>query len=65
MARRDPGGAQGGGEGPGRVLEALKVVEKDQDGGRKLTPQGQRDLDRIAGQVSPAWAFPELSPKFG
>jgi len=26
------------------------MVEKDQDGGRKLTPQGQRDLDRIAGQ---------------
>ncbi|NXL26298.1 RS19 protein, partial [Setophaga kirtlandii] len=35
-----------------QVLEGLKVVEKDQDGGRKLTPQGQRDLDRIAGQVS-------------
>ncbi|TRZ07782.1 hypothetical protein HGM15179_019319, partial [Zosterops borbonicus] len=36
-----------------QALEALKVVEKDQDGGRKLTPQGQRDLDRIAGQVRP------------
>ncbi|CAI9178630.1 unnamed protein product [Rangifer tarandus platyrhynchus] len=24
------------------------------DGGRKLTPQGQRDLDRIAGQVATA-----------
>ncbi|NWV38249.1 RS19 protein, partial [Grantiella picta] len=34
-----------------QALEALKIVEKDQDGGRKLTPQGQRDLDRIAGQV--------------
>uniref|UniRef100_A0A8C3UVJ5 Small ribosomal subunit protein eS19 n=1 Tax=Catharus ustulatus TaxID=91951 RepID=A0A8C3UVJ5_CATUS len=37
-----------------QALEALKVVEKDQDGGRKLTPQGQRDLDRIAGQVAAA-----------
>lgn len=35
-----------------QALEGLKMVEKDQDGGRKLTPQGQRDLDRIAGQVS-------------
>ncbi|XP_032470124.1 40S ribosomal protein S19 isoform X1 [Phocoena sinus] len=34
-----------------QALEGLKMVEKDQDGGRKLTPQGQRDLDRIAGQV--------------
>ncbi|XP_032105207.1 40S ribosomal protein S19 isoform X1 [Sapajus apella] len=37
-----------------QALEGLKMVEKDQDGGRKLTPQGQRDLDRIAGQVRPA-----------
>ncbi|XP_057276857.1 40S ribosomal protein S19, partial [Pezoporus wallicus] len=37
-----------------QALEALKMVEKDQDGGRKLTPQGQRDLDRIAGQVAAA-----------
>uniref|UniRef100_A0A8C6VKJ8 Small ribosomal subunit protein eS19 n=1 Tax=Naja naja TaxID=35670 RepID=A0A8C6VKJ8_NAJNA len=35
-----------------QALEGLKMVEKDQDGGRKLTPQGQRDLDRIAGQIS-------------
>ncbi|KAF6079289.1 ribosomal protein S19 [Phyllostomus discolor] len=52
-----------------QALEGLKMVEKDQDGGRKLTPQGQRDLDRIAGQVRPEcrlrpspsvtiWAFP-------
>ncbi|XP_048950690.1 40S ribosomal protein S19 isoform X1 [Canis lupus dingo] len=34
-----------------QALEGLKMVEKDQDGGRKLTPQGQRDLDRIAGQL--------------
>ena len=25
-----------------QALEGLKMVEKDQDGGRKLTPQGQR-----------------------
>uniref|UniRef100_A0A673UE50 Small ribosomal subunit protein eS19 n=1 Tax=Suricata suricatta TaxID=37032 RepID=A0A673UE50_SURSU len=36
-----------------QALEGLKMVEKDQDGGRKLTPQGQRDLDRIAGQAQP------------
>uniref|UniRef100_A0A2K5DDL4 40S ribosomal protein S19 n=1 Tax=Aotus nancymaae TaxID=37293 RepID=A0A2K5DDL4_AOTNA len=35
-------------------LERLKMVEKDQDGGCKLTPQGQRDLDRIGGQVADA-----------
>ncbi|XP_044935355.1 40S ribosomal protein S19-like [Mustela putorius furo] len=35
-------------------LEGLKMVGKDQDGGPKLTPQGQRDLDRIAGQVAAA-----------
>ncbi|KAL4833513.1 hypothetical protein H8958_021874 [Nasalis larvatus] len=37
-----------------QALEGLKMVEKDQDGDRKLTPQGQRDLDRIAGQVAAA-----------
>uniref|UniRef100_A0A2K5PC87 40S ribosomal protein S19 n=1 Tax=Cebus imitator TaxID=2715852 RepID=A0A2K5PC87_CEBIM len=37
-----------------QALEGLKMVEKDQDGGRKLTPQGQRDLDGIAGQVAAA-----------
>uniref|UniRef100_UPI0020212ACB 40S ribosomal protein S19-like n=1 Tax=Myodes glareolus TaxID=447135 RepID=UPI0020212ACB len=37
-----------------QALEGLKMVEKDQDGGRKLTPQGQRDLDRIARQVAAA-----------
>ncbi|KAB0343375.1 hypothetical protein FD754_020301 [Muntiacus muntjak] len=37
-----------------QALEGLKMVEKDQDGGHKLTPQGQRDLDRIAGQVAAA-----------
>ncbi|NXI08417.1 RS19 protein, partial [Irena cyanogastra] len=44
--------SRGSGAVARRVLQALKVVGKDQDGGRKLTPQGQRDLDRIAGQVS-------------
>ncbi|XP_069115124.1 small ribosomal subunit protein eS19 isoform X1 [Argopecten irradians] len=37
-----------------RVLQALetqKLVEKDANGGRKLTSQGQKDLDRIAAQV--------------
>ncbi|KAG5842916.1 hypothetical protein ANANG_G00182830 [Anguilla anguilla] len=37
-----------------QALEGLKMVEKDPNGGRKLTPQGQRDLDRIAGQVAAA-----------
>ncbi|XP_032764572.1 40S ribosomal protein S19-like [Rattus rattus] len=38
----------------GVLLEGLKMVEKDQDGGRKLTPQAQRDLDGMAGQVAAA-----------
>ena len=37
-----------------QALQGLKMGEKDQDGGRKLTPQGQRDLDRITGQVAAA-----------
>ncbi|XP_074652541.1 small ribosomal subunit protein eS19-like [Tubulanus polymorphus] len=33
-------------------LEALKLVEKDTaSGGRRLTNQGRRDLDRIAAQI--------------
>ncbi|XP_065901400.1 small ribosomal subunit protein eS19-like [Dysidea avara] len=33
-------------------LEVVKILEQDDDnGGRKLTSQGQRDMDRIAGQV--------------
>uniref|UniRef100_A0A8I3WS78 Uncharacterized protein n=1 Tax=Callithrix jacchus TaxID=9483 RepID=A0A8I3WS78_CALJA len=36
------------------ALEVLKMAEKDQDGAGKLTPQEQRDLDRIAGQVAAA-----------
>ncbi|XP_037063135.1 LOW QUALITY PROTEIN: 40S ribosomal protein S19-like [Peromyscus leucopus] len=34
--------------------EGMKMVENDQDGRCKLTPQGQRDLDRITGQVAAA-----------
>uniref|UniRef100_A0A2K5CIX9 Small ribosomal subunit protein eS19 n=1 Tax=Aotus nancymaae TaxID=37293 RepID=A0A2K5CIX9_AOTNA len=37
-----------------QALEGLKMAEKDQDGGRKLTPQGQSNLDRIARQVAAA-----------
>uniref|UniRef100_A0A4W2CFL2 Small ribosomal subunit protein eS19 n=1 Tax=Bos indicus x Bos taurus TaxID=30522 RepID=A0A4W2CFL2_BOBOX len=45
-----------------QALEGLKMVEKDQDGGRKLTPQGQRDLDRIAGQAPwEPWTVESLS----
>ena len=32
-------------------LEGLKLVEKDPNGGRRLTSQGRRDLDRIAAQI--------------
>lgn len=32
-------------------LEAVRLIEKHPDGGRALTPQGQRDLDRIANQI--------------
>ena len=35
-----------------KQLEALKIVEKVPNGkGRRITPQGQRDLDSIAGQI--------------
>ncbi len=35
-----------------QTLEALKWVEKDSDkGGRRLTRQGRKDLDRIASQM--------------
>lgn len=32
-------------------LQALKIVEPHPRGGRRITPTGQRELDRIAGQV--------------
>ena len=35
-----------------QTLEQLKIVEKDPNGGRRLTSQGRRDLDRIAAQVA-------------
>lgn len=35
-----------------KALEDVKMLEKHQDGGRKLTSQGQRDLDRIAAQIA-------------
>ncbi|XP_064651066.1 small ribosomal subunit protein eS19-like [Lineus longissimus] len=34
-----------------KSLENLKLVEKDANGGRRLTSQGRRDLDRIATQI--------------
>merc|ERR1712025_1036591 len=38
-----------------RVLQALEemtLVEKDANGGRKLTSQGRRDMDRIVAQIA-------------
>merc|ERR1711875_13764 len=38
-----------------RVLQALEemtLVEKDSNGGRRLTSQGRRDMDRIAAQIA-------------
>ncbi|XP_053736926.1 40S ribosomal protein S19 [Synchiropus splendidus] len=37
-----------------QALELLKMIEKKPNGGRRITPQGARDLDRIAGQVAAA-----------
>ena len=50
-----------------KQLEALKIVEKVPNGkGRRITPQGQRDLDSIAGQVgrppSPPRPLPRRPP---
>ena len=39
-----------------QTLEQLKLVTKDPNGGRVLTPQGRRDLDRIASQTKQAAA---------
>jgi len=33
-------------------LESMNLVEKDPNGGRRLTSQGRRDLDRIAAQIA-------------
>jgi len=35
-------------------LESLKWVEKDANGGRRMSSQGRRDLDRIAAQLKNA-----------
>nr|CAJ17209.1 ribosomal protein S19e [Eucinetus sp. APV-2005] len=32
-------------------LEQLKLIEKHPEGGRRITSQGRRDLDRIAAQI--------------
>eukprot|EP00854_Cymbomonas_tetramitiformis_P025903 gene25903-31704_t len=37
-------------------LEQLKIVEKSAKGGRCITADGQRDLDRIAGRIASAEA---------
>merc|ERR1712244_136994 len=34
-----------------QALEGLKLADKDPNGGRRLTSQGRRDLDRIAAQI--------------
>jgi small subunit ribosomal protein S19e len=36
-----------------KQLEAIGVVAKHVEGGRVITAQGMRDLDRIAGRVAP------------
>ena len=33
-------------------LEEINVIEKDSNGGRRLTSHGRRDLDRIASQIA-------------
>lgn len=35
-----------------QALEHLKIVEKDANGGRRISSSGRRDLDRIASQVA-------------
>ena len=34
-----------------QTLESIKWVEKDPNGGRRLSKQGRKDLDRIAVQL--------------
>ena len=47
-----------------KQLEALKIVEKVPNGkGRRITPQGQRDLDSIAGQVGRPPSPPRPPPR--
>merc|ERR1712106_38391 len=42
-----------------QTLEQLKLVEKAPNGGRILTSQGHRDLDRIAAQMKKIKAAPK------
>merc|ERR1712032_573382 len=42
-----------------QTLETLKIVEKAPNGGRRITREGQRDLDRIAVHVKNAAAEDE------
>jgi len=37
-----------------QALEKIRVLESDANGGRKITQDGQRDLDRIAQRISDA-----------
>lgn len=39
-----------------QALEQMKLIEKS-EGGRRLTVQGRRDLDRIAAQVCDLWTW--------
>ncbi|KAF9927051.1 40S ribosomal protein S19 [Linnemannia zychae] len=39
-----------------QALEKINVLEADENGGRKITVDGQRDLDRIAASVAAARA---------
>ncbi|XP_071548777.1 small ribosomal subunit protein eS19-like isoform X2 [Panulirus ornatus] len=47
-----------------QTLESLKLVEKVPSGGRRLTSQGRRDLDRIAAQIKAASKVPKAAPVF-
>ncbi|CAG5131269.1 unnamed protein product [Candidula unifasciata] len=47
-----------------QTLESLKLVEQDANtGGRKLTSQGRRDLDRIASQIKSGGKKAAAAPK--
>jgi ribosomal protein S19E (S16A) len=39
-----------------QALQKLKVVDVSETGGRYITVQGQKDLDRIAAQIEKASA---------
>jgi small subunit ribosomal protein S19e len=39
-----------------KQLERLDIVEKDPKGGRRITSNGQRDLDQVAGRITVAAA---------